>query len=69
MNHTKDLGVGLGMLITILGANRKTFAAGAESMTAKDGNLLFWFLMAIIGLLGIIIIIQVWPEKKKKEES
>ena len=33
----------------------------------SGNNMTFWFLMATIGLLAVIIVVQAWPRKNKEE--
>jgi hypothetical protein len=37
--------------------------------TASNNNLTFWFLLATVGLLAIIIVIQAWPSKEKEDKE
>jgi hypothetical protein len=44
-----------------------TITAQPMPTTSGGSNMTFWFLMATIGLLAVIIVVQAWPKKDSGE--
>lgn len=67
MNRTKILGwIMVWRLAMGWGASsiKATELISETKVSEKPDNLLFWFLLATVGLLAIIVVIQAWPDKK-----